>query len=140
MKDILDSKITTLMKDDVLCVHLQSPIREVVDVMMTQNIHGVGVVDDKGNCQGFLTTFDIICHLERMKVAELANLKAEDIMTKMVIDINPNYTIRQAIKIMHELHIHHLVVGSAHSQTPNKPAGIISAMDVMAVLKQRLKK
>lgn len=96
------------------------------------------MVDDQGNSCGFLTTFDIITPLEWMKVAELGHLNAEDLMTKMVIDINPDCTIRQAIKFMHELHIHHLVIGSDHSRVPNKPAGIFSVMDLMAVLKKRL--
>lgn len=43
MKDVLDSKITTMMNDDVLCVDLKTPIGEVVHVMMTNQIHGVGV-------------------------------------------------------------------------------------------------
>lgn len=140
MKTILDNKISTIMKDDVICVGLNFSMDKVVHIMMAHNNHGIVVVDDKGNCQGFLSVFDIMNQLEKIKISKFLKLTAEDVMTKMVIDINPDYTIRQALKIMRELHIHHLVIGSAHSTVPHKPAGIVSVMDVMEILKKRIKK
>ena len=60
----LDEPVATIMQGDVLSVHVESELEELVDMMIDQKIGAVPVIDDNRALVGIISTIDLL------KVAE----------------------------------------------------------------------
>jgi len=69
---------------------------------------GAPVVDDQGDCIGFITEFDVLRALDGKK--DLSKVPAEDIMAKDHITITEDTPIEEAVSIMQEKRLMNLPV------------------------------
>jgi CBS domain-containing protein len=75
-------EIRTIMSTDVVSVKRDTPVREVIELLVAHDVTGLPVVDDNGTLVGIVTEKDIMGLL-----ADGQNIsgRAEDYMTREVV-------------------------------------------------------
>lgn len=101
--------IRDIMVTDVKYVTPETPLTNVVRIMVENRIGSVVIVGDRKEVLGIITERDLI---EKVlaKNLDIRTLKAKDIMTKPVITVSPNTTVTAAANLMKEKNIGHLPV------------------------------
>lgn len=121
-------KVRDAMFKGVVTVHLDTPVKEIAEVLIENNISGVVAVDDMGETWGVVTDMDLVkCYAEGK-----TDVVAEDIMSPETLAVDPEMSLKDAAAFMHSNQIHRAFVMSARSPyvTKNIPIGVISATDV----------
>lgn len=122
-----------IMTKDVLTVQPQTSVNDLANLLTTQNINGVPVVDEDGKLIGVVTENDLVfqkkkVHIptvinildsfiylqsqERMKkeMAKITGVTVESIYSREVISVNPETPIDEIATIMVEKNIHTIPV------------------------------
>jgi predicted transcriptional regulator len=121
-----------VMTRGVTSVPMDTPIREVADVMARQNVSGVAVTDHNGEIMGIISEMDI---LKVVLDESLLDSSAETIMNPFVQSVKPSSTLDSAVQIMMNKGIHRLIVLSESGVgASNRPVGILCASDVVKEL------
>jgi CBS domain-containing protein len=81
-------------------------LEEVVRIMADTNVQVVVVTGPDDEALGIISQMDIIPFLHQ----DLKGMKARDVMSSEVIAVPPQMTISDAVKVMTEQSISHLVV------------------------------
>ena len=76
------NKLSTIMTTDVIVVKRQTPMSEVIEILLKNNITGLPVVDDDMTLVGIISEKDV---LSLISVPEDDSAKVEDFMTKDVV-------------------------------------------------------
>ncbi len=76
------NKLSTIMTTNVIVVKRQTPISEVIEILLKNNITGLPVVDDDMTLVGIISEKDV---LSLISVPEDDSAKVEDFMTKDVV-------------------------------------------------------
>ena len=129
--------IEEAMTRKVVSVGMKAPVTAVLEAITSNNVTGIVVVDEKGDCRGIISTFDILGAFGGMTRAEMKRLKAEDIMTKYAIDMDKRESLDEAARVMREFNVHRLVVISGEHRRW-KPIGIISSTDITRFIQREL--
>jgi CBS domain-containing protein len=102
-----------------------TPLQEVVQVMVDTDIHAIIVTDGESpEPLGVVSHTDIISHYGK----ELSGIKASEVMTPHVITIPEDKPVSQASNLMLEHNIRRLLVTE---EGKNTPLGIISTTDII---------
>ena len=119
-------RVDQLMHGDreIPVVHMDTPMREVIDEMSSKGLGMTCVVDGQARLAGIITDGD----LRRFMVANprLLEMQAADVMTRRPIVIDPSTLAAQALLIMEQRKITSLVVGGAAETV----AGVIHLHDL----------
>lgn len=83
------------------------------------------------NVIGILTEKDIFWALTKFRVEGFSNLKAEDVMTKEVIYVTPEYTVEDCLFIMCNNKIHHLPILDVENRWPVTMVSLKQIADVL---------
>lgn len=125
--DVRLLKVRDIMSKPVITCGPNIGILELVNLMIKHRIHHVPVVD-KGKLVGIVSSADLALYgipiVDRLKRVPIS-AKARDIMTKKVLTINYDETIREAAKIMEDKKI-----GSLPVFKGKRMIGIITESDV----------
>ena len=122
--------VKAIMTDVVTSIELDYTVEELERIMDLHNIHCLPVIDNVGQCVGVVSTSDLI-HWHNIK-HRCEEILAWEVCTHQVIEVNPYLPVVEAVNVMVENSIHHLVV-SQH----NELIGIVSSMDIMAFFVQQ---
>ena len=152
--DRLESLVVRdLMNPEVVQINASDSIREAAAQMANRKIAAAPVVDEQGRCVGVLSATDFVkresgfCGNEGSPGAERHGLaqrgrhdswqieaapddRVSTFMTTAVQTVSANAPLMSAARMMNAQHLHRLIVLDEHE----KPAGIISTMDVVAAL------
>lgn len=120
VKDILKAKGSA-----VITVHADVPITGAVDLMHSQAIGSLVVIDDADNLVGLLTERDIVTALARDGAAALQRHVA-DLMNAHVVVCRPTDTLKDIMYWMTRHRIRHLPVVD-----DGRLCGIVSIGDVV---------
>ncbi|MBI5252810.1 MAG: CBS domain-containing protein [Euryarchaeota archaeon] len=123
-------KVREIMTRGIITVGFEAPILDVIKTMVKNDVTCVVAVSTNGEAMGVISSTDIIKTLKNMSTEKIKPLKAEDVMTPFTIQIQPDDTIENAIKLMVEKNVHRLVVLSPQF-TGRKPVGILSSTDLV---------
>lgn len=134
MIPLKDVKIRDEMTTGIITVRMDAPLREVIDTMAEKDVSSVVVVYPNGAGAGVISSFDIVKTLLEKPIWRIKALKAGDVMSDVIIDIDPEKTVGEALKLMVEKNVHRVVVLSS-SQAGSKPVGILSATDIVKKLR-----
>ena len=111
-----DVKVSEVMCREVAAVHPDSPITEVVELLLTRDFTAVPVVDDQGKVVGMVSDNDLltrggmIVNLSLKKAAdpdfvralheslENPNRKVSEVMTREVVTIAPDTILGSAAR------------------------------------------
>jgi CBS domain-containing protein len=136
-----------LMTRDVLTVKRETPLRDVAEIMATNQISGIPVVDTDMLAIGIISEKDFCSHMGSRSAKSLMGIiadciknetcfamtireqKAEDIMTSPVITVSMEATLRQITTILTEKNINRLPVVDSQRRL----VGIVSRGDIVRV-------
>ena len=126
------------MKTNVYTASPGTPMMEAHQLMREKGIRRMPVVKDKGKLVGIITRSDVRqaepSGATTLNVWEinylLARLKVKDIMSKDVITVRPDDTIKEAAILMHDNQIGALPVVNGKKEL----VGILTESDIFRVL------
>ena len=141
-------KAKDIMTEEVITVKPETTIEELARLLMTQQISGAPVVDDKGKIVGVVTENDLISKNSRLHIPTILRLfdayiplgtskmesdirkmaasTVEDICTKEIITVDEEASVEYIATIMTEKRIHILPV-----VREGKLVGIIGKKDLI---------
>jgi CBS domain-containing protein len=117
-----------IMHKGVLACQPQTPMGEVVRVLSDSEHHTLVVVNAHGELLGILSHMDVLPYYGQ----DLQNYQAKDVMTPRseICVVTPSMPIAEAVRLMAERRIHHLVVTEEGSDGL-RPVGIVSTADII---------
>jgi CBS domain-containing protein len=119
--------LTDVMTKRVVTIPSTLSISEISKIMAQEEVSGVAVVGPERGVMG-MSECDVLRHFGKENW-EL--LTAEEIMTPYVEAIRPETTLEEAVDVMQKKHIHRLLVMGRDLSEPQKPAGMVSASDIV---------
>ena len=148
-------KAKDIMSKDVITVRKDTTVEEIAHLLSEKNISGVPVVDEEGKVIGMVTEKDLLykdiephfppvveilgglIFLKGVKqyneeLRKLVATKAEEIMTKKVVTVEPDTEVERIAELMIEKDINRIPVVDKL-----KVVGIISRADVVRYISQR---
>ncbi len=135
-KDIMTKNVVTVKKD--------TPVEEIINVLLTKGISGVPVIDDENNLVGVVSEADLIykeksvlpisSYLNNKKkfmkdYRKVFATKADEIMTANVITATEDTTVEELATVMLEKRIKRIPIVQN-----KKLVGIVSRADIIKTL------
>jgi len=140
-----DLKVSEVMRREVATVHPDSPITEVVELLLDKDFTAVPVVDDQGKVVGMVSDNDLLTRggmnvtislkratdldyvRELHKSLENPNHKVSEVMTRDVATVTPDAVLGRAARLMVEKHLKRLPV----VDSDGKLVGILGRLDIL---------
>lgn len=138
-------KVQDVMTRDVVTVRLDTPYRQIVDLLAERKVSALPVLDDAGQVVGIVSEADLLHKIEfadrdgqtrlfesgrtRSARAKAASSTAEDLMSAPAYVINPEASIVAAAKVMDTEAVKRLPVVTE----TGKLVGIVSRPDLLGV-------
>lgn len=137
--------VKDIMSEDVISIHDNETIKQLVDVFAEAEVQGVPVVDDDGYVVGVVSATDVIKDtssyefyqasfikpflVKFSKDEDFMKNKVSTIMTARLFYISPEDTVAKMAKLMYENKIHRLLVIDN-----KKLVGIVSTFDLLKLI------
>jgi len=140
-----DVKVSEVMCREVATVHPDSPITQVIEILLDKDFTAVPVVDDAGKVVGMISDSDLLTRggmnvtISLKKATDLdfvhqlhdslenPNRKVSEVMTREVATVPPDMILGRAAKLMVEKRLKRLPVVDAQG----KLIGILGRLDVL---------
>ena len=116
--------VRDLMHRGVITCHLQTPIKEVAQIMDANNIRSVVVTDDRGEVWGIVSLISILKAWNK----DLSRTTAEDILLPYTVTIAPESPIEDAVQLLKRRRIEHIVIVSPQAR---RPVGVLTTFDIV---------
>ena len=124
-----EKRIRDVMTRGVISVPLDTPVSDVVKILVEEDISGIAITAPDGEAVGVISEIDIVKVFDQ----NWNKLTAEDIMSSFVRSVNPETSIKKAADLMRDLNIHRLLILSL-SPAYGLPVGIITARDILRAI------
>ncbi len=98
-----------IMTTEVVTAEPDTPISKIVRLMLENNIGSIVIVGPKKEVLGIITERDLISKV-LAKELNPRTTRAEDIMTRPVITVDPEASIGEVVNLLKEKNIGHLPV------------------------------
>jgi CBS domain-containing protein len=123
--------IADLMTDEVVWVHEMATVTEAAQLMAASNISCI-VILREGKAVGIVTEKDILQRVARSG-RDPAMVTVAEIMSSPVATVPPTHSVMSASRIMDQMRIHRLLVGSTSSVQ-----GIVTQTDIIEAVQAKL--
>jgi CBS domain-containing protein len=135
--------VRSLMTHTVVTARPDTGYKDIVDMMATDRVSALPVVDTDGRVVGIVSEADLLCKLERPEhsatarlisrdrreaTAKAAGAIAADLMTAPAVTIGPDATAGAAARLLHRHHVKRLPV----VDTDGRLIGIVARRDLLA--------
>ena len=118
--------VRDLMRHGTITCTLETPVREVAQIMVMNRIRYVVVTDERNAIGGIISARSIL----KAWGKDLDKTTAKDILLAYTVTVTPETLLTDAMKMMQRRRIQHLVVVS--DRPPQKRVvGILSASDIV---------
>ncbi len=154
-----DLKVKDIMQTEVMTVGPDTTVRELADLLAEKKISGVPVVDEQGNLLGVVSEADIIVqdaelhfpyyiqfldsiiylqsfHKFEERFKKAFATKVEEIMTREVVVVSPETSVRAAATLMTDRNINRLPVTES-GKSGERLVGIVTRGDVVRAIAER---
>jgi CBS domain-containing protein len=121
-----DHTVGAIMHKGVIGCKPSTPLEEVVRIMADANVQVLVVSGPDDEALATISQMDVIPFYGQ----DLKGLKARDVMSGMVIAVAPEVSVTEAVKIMTERCISHLVV-SERGDVGLRALGVLTAPQVL---------
>lgn len=119
-------RVCDLMHKGVISCFSHDTVKDVARIMENNHFRSVVVINEQGEVWGLITYREMISCYDR----NLEKITAGEIMRPYRIEIDPQWPIENAIKVMKKLRYYHLIVVDPHVGT-KWPVGILTSFDVV---------
>ena len=120
------TRVCDLMHRGVLYCFPDDSAKTVAEMMATNQIRSVAVVDETGEVWGSASMLDLL----RLYGKDLENTQAQQIMRPYKIEVDPQWPVEKAIELMKKRKIEHLLIIDPHAG-PKRPVGILTDFDIV---------
>ena len=118
--------VRDLMRHGAITCTLETPIKEVAQIMIINRVRYVVVVDEHNSVAGIISARSIL----KAWGKDLEKTTAKDVLLPYTVTTTPETPLTDAIKMMQRRRIQHLVIVS--DRPPQKRVmGILSASDIV---------
>jgi crotonyl-CoA carboxylase/reductase len=118
--------VREVMHRGVITCTPETALKEVARIMNATDVHALIVVNERNEVQGIVSHMDML----RAFGQDLYALKAQDVMTKEVLSIEPDAPLAEAVRMMLDHRVHRLLVARIEGGA-KIPVGVISTTDVI---------
>jgi CBS domain-containing protein len=140
-----DVKVSEVMRREVATVHPDSPLTQVVELLLDKDFTAVPVVDDQGKVVGMVSDDDLLTRggmnvtISLKKAADLDYVrelheslgnpshKVSEVMTREVVTVTPDAILGRAARFMIEKQVKRLPVVDSEG----KLVGILGRLDIL---------
>jgi CBS domain-containing protein len=121
-----DKTVGDLMHRGIIACKPETPMDEVVRIVVEKDVHAIIVMDDETQALGIISHTDII----RFYGQDLSQHTAREVMSRPVLDIEIDRPAELAAQQMREKAVHHLLVIEVERDN-RKPVGVVSTTDLV---------
>jgi CBS domain-containing protein len=126
----MTTTVTDLMRKKLITIEESASVQQAAKKMMDENVSSLLVVDENNRPIGLITERDLarkVC----IKDAYTSKITTRDIMSSPLITIESGSSPSEAVDIMLQNNVRHLLVvdNNKSSRHKNKPIGIITPLD-----------
>lgn len=114
------------MHKGVITCYAEDTVKDVARMMDHNQVRSVVVVNERGEVWGLITYREMISRYGE----DLEKISAGEIMKPYRIEIDPQWSIEDAIDVMKRLKYYHLIVVDPHVGT-KWPVGMLTSFDVV---------
>ena len=129
-----EKKVRDVMSRGIITGSFDETLSNIAEIMADEGISSLAIVDQNGGVVGIVSSLDVVKAFGEKTPAEISETKAEDIMTSLVYNVNPEMTLKEASNIMVVKGIHRVVVLS--EEGGRKPVGLLSATDIVKEVRE----
>ncbi len=140
-----DVRVAEVMRREVATVHPDSPITQVVELLLLKDFTAVPVVDDQSKVVGMVSDSDLLTRggmnvtISLKKATDLDFVreiheslenparKVSEVMTREVVTVDPETILGRAARVMVEKHLKRLPVVDGNG----KLVGILGRLDIL---------
>jgi len=154
-----DLKVRDIMQTEVITVGPDTSVRELADLLAEKKISGVPVVDGQGNLLGVVSEADIIVqdaelhfpyyiqfldsiiylqsfHKFEERFKKAFATKVGEIMTREVVVVSPETSVRAAATLMTDRNVNRLPVTES-GKSGERLLGIVTRGDIVRAIAER---
>jgi len=125
-----DTTVQEWMHRGVITCHPEISVAQVAEIMDSNDISALVVVDAEGDALGVISRTDLVnARFIQPYMKHWRGLNAEHLMSKPVISVSLDTTISEAVQMLNEKRIHRLVVVERIGGHV-RPLGILSVTDL----------
>lgn len=123
--------VDEIMTKETVAILEDTPIKDVMDIIMAYKHTGYPVIDKEGCLRGMITIFD----LRRAKAEhlEIKNKTVQEIMSKNLITIHPNASVKEAMDLLYKNLIGRIPI-SIKKDDCSKLVGIITRSNIIQTI------
>jgi CBS domain-containing protein len=126
--------VADVMSFDPIVVRVDAPIEEAEELIETNSVSGLPVVDGAGALVGVISQTDLV-RLGHHAIGNILHsrkngLKVGEIMTSPALTVPMTASLVEAARLMRDGHVHRLVA----LDDDHDPVGVISASDYVALV------
>jgi CBS domain-containing protein len=127
--DTMTETVSDLMRKKLITIKESASVQESANKMKDKNVSSLIIVDANGRALGLITERDLVrkvC-IQDVSTSKIIN---KDIMSSPMITIESKSSQSEAVDIMLQNNVRHLlVVDNESSEDVNKPIGIVTPLD-----------
>jgi CBS domain-containing protein len=131
--DLKDLVVGDVMSVDPILTSVDATIEEAQELLRSNQITGLPVVDAQGNLVGVLSQTDLVwgpgLHVTTLLRRKPSGLRVGELMTSPPVTVSMETSVIEAARIMLQSRVHRLVAVDALG----RPVGVLSATDYVAL-------
>ena len=113
-----------IMTTHVICIHKDTPVYEAIDLMVTNSITGIPIIEDDSTLAGILSEQDVLRLFDTYESEK--NKTVNDFMTQPAIHFEQEESVFDICSCMIQNSIRRVPITS-----DNKVVGVISRSDIL---------
>jgi signal-transduction protein with cAMP-binding, CBS, and nucleotidyltransferase domain len=129
---VVEKRVQDVMHRGVITCTTGTLLKELVRIITDTDVHALVVVDDNDMVAGIVSHMDLL----RLYNQNLLQHKAEDVMTRNVVTIQPLAYLGEAVALMIRHNIRRVLVVE-DGPKGKKPIGVVSTTDVMREMSEQ---
>jgi CBS domain-containing protein len=118
--------VSDLMHKGIIACRSETPLTEVVHIMVDTDVHAIVVIDDEGKAQGIISDADLV----QFYGQEIGERTAGEAMSALLFEIDSDQPSQLAAKRMLEQGVYRLLVVEVEGKE-RRLVGTISAADLV---------
>ena len=121
--------VSDLMRKKLVTIKESASVQEAANKMKEKNVSSLVIVDENGRPLGLITERDLV---RKVCIRDVYTSKVinKDIMSSPLITVKSKSLLSEAVDIMLQNNVRHLlVIDNESSEDVNKPIGIITPLD-----------
>ena len=133
MLDLRELVVGDVMSLDPIVVSADASLEEAQELLRTNHITGLPVVDEAGNLVGVLSQSDLVwgpgLHVTTLLRRKPSGLRVGELMTSPPVTVGMDTPVVEAARTMLENRVHRLVAVDGSG----RPVGVLSATDYVTL-------